>query len=95
MADFVVIKPIPVGGIKRFQIIAEQVINSGKKVVVSGSMDTSIGLYETLLAQSLLRDSSSVEIFSGVITVSFCEIFLCSKTKSTLGTSGSANAIFK
>lgn len=32
VADFVVIKPIPVGGIKRFQSIAEQVIKSGKKL---------------------------------------------------------------
>jgi len=31
VADFVVIKPIPVGGIKRFQTIAEQVMKSGKK----------------------------------------------------------------
>lgn len=60
VADFVVIKPIPVGGIKRFEIIADQVMKSGKKVVVSGSMDTSIGLYETLLAQSLLGESSQL-----------------------------------
>lgn len=56
IADFVVIKPIPVGGIKRFQNIAEQVLAFGKKVVVSGSMDTSIGLYETALAQSLIDE---------------------------------------
>jgi len=65
VVDFVVIKPIPVGGIKRFQIIAEQVIKSGKKVVVSGSMDTSIGLYETLLAQSLLEESSQLVAGAG------------------------------
>ena len=64
-ADFVVIKPIPVGGIKRFQSIAEQVISSGKKVVVSGSMDTSIGLYETLLAQSLLGENSQLVAGAG------------------------------
>jgi len=65
VADFVVLKPIPVGGIKRFQSIAEQVIKSGKKVVVSGSMDTSIGLYETLLAQSLLGESSQLVAGAG------------------------------
>ena len=65
VADFVVIKPIPVGGIKRFQSIAEQVITSGKKVVVSGSMDTSIGLYETLLAQSLLGENSQLVAGAG------------------------------
>jgi O-succinylbenzoate synthase len=65
VADFVVIKPIPVGGIKRFQIIADQVMKSGKKVVVSGSMDTSIGLYETLLAQSLLGESSKLVAGAG------------------------------
>lgn len=65
VADFVVIKPIPVGGIKRFQTIAEQVMKSGKKVVVSGSMDTSIGLYETLLAQSLLGESSQLVAGAG------------------------------
>lgn len=65
VADFVVIKPIPVGGIKRFQSIAEQVISSGKKVVVSGSMDTSIGLYETLLAQSLLGENSQLVAGAG------------------------------
>jgi o-succinylbenzoate synthase len=65
VADFVVVKPIPVGGIKRFQSIAEQVIKSGKKVVVSGSMDTSIGLYETLLAQSLLGESSQLVAGAG------------------------------
>ena len=65
VADFVVIKPIPVGGIKRFQIIADQVIKIGKKVVVSGSMDTSIGLYETLLAQSLLGESSQLVAGAG------------------------------
>jgi O-succinylbenzoate synthase len=64
-ADFVVIKPIPVGGIKRFQSIAEQVIKGGKKVVVSGSMDTSIGLYETLLAHSLLGESSQLVAGAG------------------------------
>jgi o-succinylbenzoate synthase len=65
VADFIVIKPIPVGGIKRFQSISEQVIKSGKKVVVSGSMDTSIGLYETLLAQSLLGESSQLVAGAG------------------------------
>ena len=65
VADFVVIKPIPVGGIKRFQTIAEQVMKSGKKVVVSGSMDTSIGLYETLLAKSVLRESSQLVAGAG------------------------------
>jgi O-succinylbenzoate synthase len=65
VADFVVIKPIPVGGIKRFQSIAEEVIKSGKKVVVSGSMDTSIGLYETLLAQSLLGENSQLVAGAG------------------------------
>lgn len=65
VADFVVIKPIPVGGIMRFQNIAEQVIKNGKKVVVSGSMDTSIGLYETLLAQSLLGESSQTVAGAG------------------------------
>jgi O-succinylbenzoate synthase len=65
VADFVVIKPIPVGGIKRFQIIADQVMKSGKKVVVSGSMDTSIGLYETLLAQSLLGEGSQLVAGAG------------------------------
>jgi O-succinylbenzoate synthase len=65
VADFVVIKPIPVGGIKRFKTIAEEVMKSGKKVVVSGSMDTSIGLYETLLAQSLLGESSQLVAGAG------------------------------
>jgi O-succinylbenzoate synthase len=65
VADFVVIKPIPVGGIKRFQTIAEQVMKSGKKVVVSGSMDTSIGLYETLLAKSVLGESSQLVAGAG------------------------------
>jgi len=65
IADYVVIKPIPVGGINRFEIIAEQVLKSGKKVVVSGSMDTSIGLYETLLAQSLLGERSQLVAGAG------------------------------
>jgi O-succinylbenzoate synthase len=65
VADFVVVKPIPVGGIKRFQTIAQQILKSGKKVVVSGSMDTSIGLYETLLAQSLLKESSQLVAGAG------------------------------
>jgi O-succinylbenzoate synthase len=65
VSDFVVIKPIPVGGIKRFQTIAEQVMKSGKKVVVSGSMDTSIGLYETLLAKSVLGESSQLVAGAG------------------------------
>ena len=65
IADYVVIKPIPVGGINRFEIIAEQVLKSGKNVVVSGSMDTSIGLYETLLAQSLLGERSQLVAGAG------------------------------
>ena len=40
-------------------------LKSGKKVVVSGSMDTSIGLYETLLAQSLLGESSQLVAGAG------------------------------
>lgn len=78
VADFVVIKPIPVGGIKRFQLIAEQVIKSGKKVVVSGSMDTSIGLYETLLAKSLLGESS--QLVAGAGTGSILSTDVVSKT---------------
>lgn len=65
ISDFVIIKPIPIGGIKRFQTISEQVKDSGKQVVVSGSMDTSIGLYLTTLAQSLLAKDYQVVAGAG------------------------------
>lgn len=65
VADYVVIKPIPIGGINRFKIISGLVRNSGKKVVVSGSMDTSIGLYMTALAQSINSQSSNLVAGAG------------------------------
>lgn len=78
LADYVVIKPIPVGGIKRFLSIAEQVFTEGKKVVVSGSMDTSIGLYETALAQSLLGERS--QLVAGAGTGSLLSTDVVAKT---------------
>lgn len=65
IADYVVIKPIPIGGINRFKIISEAVRKFGKKVVVSGSMDTSIGLYMTALAQSINSQSSNLVAGAG------------------------------
>jgi O-succinylbenzoate synthase len=57
--DFIVVKPIPVGGITRFVQIAEEVLGLNKSLIVSSSMDTSIGIYLTTLAQSLINDRST------------------------------------
>jgi o-succinylbenzoate synthase len=65
IADYVVLKPIPIGGINRFNIISEAVRKFGKKVVVSGSMDTSIGLYMSALAQSINSQSSNLVAGAG------------------------------
>ncbi len=65
IADFVILKPIPLGGIKRFLDIANYLSGKNIKVVVSGSMDTSLGLYETTLAQTLINDSSSLVCGAG------------------------------
>ena len=65
IADYVVLKPIPIGGINRFKITSEAVRKFGKKVVVSGSMDTSIGLYMTALAQSINSQSSNLVAGAG------------------------------
>ena len=69
IADYVVIKPIPIGGINRFKITSEAVRKFGKKVVVSGSMDTSIGLYMTALAQSINSQSSNLVAGAGTGTM--------------------------
>lgn len=78
VADFIVVKPIPIGGIERFTEISEKILNSGKKVVVSGSMDTSIGLYMTLLAQSLISDRSG--LVAGAATGSILSTDVVTKT---------------
>lgn len=78
IADFVVVKPIPVGGIKRFQKIAEQIIGSGKKIIVSGSMDTSVGLYQTALAQSLVEEK--FQLAAGAATGSILSTDVVSNT---------------
>ena len=55
IADFLIVKPIPLGGIKRFkQLLAK--VREDTKIVISGSMDTSIGLYLTALAQTLIPE---------------------------------------
>ena len=69
VADYVVLKPIPIGGINRFKIISELVRKFGKKVVVSGSMDTSVGLYMTALAQSIISQSSNLVAGAGTGTM--------------------------
>jgi O-succinylbenzoate synthase len=78
IADYVVLKPIPIGGINRFNIISEAVRKFGKKVVVSGSMDTSIGLYMSALAQSI--NSQSSNLVSGAGTGSMIRSDVVTKT---------------
>ncbi len=52
-ADFWILKPIPLGGFSRTQLIAEA---ATKPVVISGSFDSSCGLYLTTLAATWLSE---------------------------------------
>jgi o-succinylbenzoate synthase len=52
-ADYWILKPIPLGGFERVQKIAEV---SKKPVVISGSFDSSVGLYLTTLCASWFSD---------------------------------------
>lgn len=52
-ADYWILKPIPLGGFERTQRIAQV---AKKPIVISGSFDSSCGLYLTTLAASWLSD---------------------------------------
>ncbi len=52
-ADYWILKPIPLGGFKRVELIAKA---SQKPVVISGSFDSSVGLYLTTLCASWFSD---------------------------------------
>lgn len=52
-ADYWILKPIPLGGYRRTEIIAQA---ANRPVVISGSFDSSCGLYLTTLTASLLSE---------------------------------------
>ena len=64
--DYLIVKVIPLGGISRFLKLQEILIPRFNRIVISGSMDTSLGLYLSTLAQSLIEPKT--ELVAGVGT---------------------------
>lgn len=66
IADYLIVKVIPLGGISRFLKLKESVFPRFNRIVISGSMDTSVGLYLSTLAQSIIE--SQTDLVAGVGT---------------------------
>jgi len=64
--DYLIVKVIPLGGIGRFLKLQETLLSRFNRIVISGSMDTSIGLYLSTLAQSIIEPKT--ELLAGVGT---------------------------
>ncbi len=60
IADYLIVKVIPLGGISRFLKLRETISPSFNRIVISGSMDTSVGLYLSALAQSLVENQTNL-----------------------------------
>lgn len=58
---YLIVKIIPLGGIGRFLKLKETLLSRFNRIVISGSMDTSIGLYLSTLAQSLIEPITLLE----------------------------------
>ena len=58
---YLIVKIIPLGGIGRFLKLKETLLSRFNRIVISGSMDTSIGLYLSTLAQSLIEPITHLE----------------------------------
>lgn len=58
---YLIVKIIPLGGIDRFLKLKETLLSRFNRIVISGSMDTSIGLYLSTLAQSLIEPITLLE----------------------------------
>lgn len=64
--DYLIVKVIPLGGISRFLKLQEILLPRFNRIVISGSMDTSLGLYLSTLAQSLIEPKT--DLVAGVGT---------------------------
>ena len=53
--DYLIVKVIPIGGITRFLKLRDLLVPRFNRIVISGSMDTSVGLYLSTLAQSIME----------------------------------------
>lgn len=58
---YLIVKIIPLGGFGRFLKLKETLLSRFNRIVISGSMDTSIGLYLSTLAQSLIEPITLLE----------------------------------
>lgn len=58
---YLIVKIIPLGGIGRFLKLKKTLLSRFNRIVISGSMDTSIGLYLSTLAQSLIEPITLLE----------------------------------
>ncbi|MFM1826032.1 MAG: hypothetical protein RLZZ37_667 [Actinomycetota bacterium] len=64
--DYLIVKVIPLGGINRLLKLQDLLPAEFNRIVISGSMDTSVGLYLSTLAQSLLEPKT--DLVAGVGT---------------------------
>jgi O-succinylbenzoate synthase len=58
--DYLIVKVIPLGGISRFLKLQDLLPTTFNRLVISGSMDTSIGLYLSTLAQSIIEPKTNL-----------------------------------
>lgn len=58
--NYLVVKVIPLGGISRFLKLRDLLPPTFNRIVISGSMDTSIGLYLSTLAQSIIEPKTNL-----------------------------------
>ncbi|MFZ9797046.1 MAG: enolase C-terminal domain-like protein [Candidatus Nanopelagicales bacterium] len=64
--DYLIVKVIPIGGITRFLKLRDLLVPRFNRIVISGSMDTSVGLYLSTLAQSIMEPIT--RLAAGVVT---------------------------
>ncbi len=58
--DYLIVKVIPLGGINRLLKLQDLLPAEFNRIVISGSMDTSVGLYLSTLAQALLEPKTDL-----------------------------------
>lgn len=69
VCDVVIVKPSPLGGVRRSLALAEQALEAGLDVVVSSGLETSVGLSAAALVAARINARTGLDTAHGLATV--------------------------